>query len=73
MYEYYRMLTSFRSRDPLDEIDNPDMIYEVLKLNAELKDFIYHYIAVFEALLHVNLAYEPFLLKKTKPQGISDQ
>ena len=48
MYEHYPMLISFHSRDPLDEIDEPDMIYEVLKLDAEPKDFTYHYITVFE-------------------------
>ena len=39
------------------------MINEVLKLNAELKDFIYHYITIFEDLLRVKRAYEPFLEK----------
>ena len=63
MYEHDRMLTSFRPGDPLDEIDDPDTIDEVLKLNAELKDFIYHYITIFEDLLRVKRAYEPFLEK----------
>ena len=57
------MLTSFRADDPLDEIDDPDTIDEVLKLNAELKDFIYHYITLFEDLLRVKRVYEPFLQK----------
>ena len=63
MYEHDRMLTSFSPGDPLDEMDDPDMIDEVLKLNAELKDFIYHYITLFENLLRVKLVYEPFLEK----------
>ena len=63
MYKHDRMLTSFRAGDPLDEIDDPDMIDEVLKLNAELKDFIYHYITLFEDLLRVKRVYEPFLEK----------
>ena len=63
MYEHDRMLTSFHAGDPLDEIDDPDTIDEVLKLNTELKDFIYHYITLFEDLLRVKRVYEPFLEK----------
>ena len=63
MYEHDRMLTSFNMDYPLDEMENPDDIDEVLKLNAELKDFVLQYIAFFEDLIRVKRVYEPFLEK----------
>ena len=63
MYEHDRMLTSFNMDYPLDELENPDDIDEVLRLNAELKDFVLQYIAFFEDLIRVKRVYEPFLEK----------
>ena len=62
-YFHDRMLTSFRIAEPLDEISDPDQVDEIIEFNAQLKSFICHYITIFEDLLRVKRAYEPFLEK----------
>lgn len=51
----------FTTDQPLDEIDNVDLMDGILKFDEKLKFFAEEYVVFLEDLLRVKIVYEPFL------------